>query len=154
PAPGRELFPLLTPAQAIFTDPVCGMSVEPGRARGSTVYQGHTYYFCCPSCLQRFEQDPERYLRAGPSGHAPAPPTPAPAPAPSRVDCCCPRARDVLSDGRGPRPGWGMALGPRPVPLEGAPNPERADMTRRFAVGLALTLPLLIAMLVPEFPGE
>src|SRR5229473_1406337 len=43
-------------------DPVCGMSVNPATARASTQYKGQKSYFCCASCLQKFEADPERYL--------------------------------------------------------------------------------------------
>jgi Cu+-exporting ATPase len=128
------------------------MSVEPARARGSTVYRGQTYYFCCPSCLQRFEQDPERYLRGGPAGHAPAPPPPAGSP----VEYVCPMDPDVVSDRPGACPKCGMALEPRTVTLEEGPNPELVDMSRRFWVGLALTVPLLLLAMVPglgRWPG-
>ncbi|MBI3279733.1 MAG: heavy metal translocating P-type ATPase [Acidobacteria bacterium] len=43
-------------------DPVCGMTVQPERARASSEHKGKTYYFCCPGCAQRFQLDPERYL--------------------------------------------------------------------------------------------
>ncbi|HEX6230871.1 MAG TPA: XdhC family protein [Actinomycetota bacterium] len=45
-------------------DPVCGMTVEVATARYRTVHDGHTYYFCSAGCLQRFEEDPARYLEA------------------------------------------------------------------------------------------
>src|SRR5829696_2147922 len=89
----------MTPQTAI--DPVCGMTVDPARAAGSTDYKGTTYYFCAQSCLKRFTADPESFLNK-PAGHhqpmvapmtlrkrqpgAPAPaavPTPAAPPAPS-----------------------------------------------------------------------
>src|SRR5437773_1490566 len=35
-------------------DPVCGMTVDPSDAAGSVEYHGRTYYFCSPSCLERF----------------------------------------------------------------------------------------------------
>src|SRR5437870_1300304 len=46
----------MTP-DAIVThiDPVCGMTVRPEQAAGSTTYAGTTYYFCGTSCLKRFE---------------------------------------------------------------------------------------------------
>lgn len=43
-------------------DPVCGMSVEIASARHSSVYQGQTFYFCCPACKREFERKPERFL--------------------------------------------------------------------------------------------
>ncbi|HJU04713.1 MAG TPA: heavy metal translocating P-type ATPase [Nitrospiraceae bacterium] len=44
-------------------DPVCGMTVDPQHAAGSHEHAGQTYYFCNPSCLQRFTADPERYTK-------------------------------------------------------------------------------------------
>ena len=47
-------------------DPVCGQEIDPEVVRQSQVesrvYQGITYYFCCPYCRKEFERDPERYL--------------------------------------------------------------------------------------------
>jgi Cu+-exporting ATPase len=37
-----------------------------------------------------------------------------------------------------------MALGPLEVTAEAGPNPEVADMTRRFWIGLVLTIPVVI----------
>jgi P-type Cu+ transporter len=45
-------------------DPVCGMTVDPHHAAGSYHYAGRMYYFCNPSCLKKFQADPERYLKA------------------------------------------------------------------------------------------
>lgn len=56
------MFPILQkPARA--TDPVCGMTVDPQRAAGSSEYQGKTYHFCSKGCVAKFEADPEKYLR-------------------------------------------------------------------------------------------
>ena len=46
-----------------FLDPVCGMTVRPQSAAGSFEYNGTTYYFCSKGCLQKFQQDPERFLQ-------------------------------------------------------------------------------------------
>jgi len=44
-------------------DPVCGMDVVPGQARGgSAEYGGTTYWFCCPGCRSRFAKDPAAFL--------------------------------------------------------------------------------------------
>jgi Cu+-exporting ATPase len=50
--------PTATPA----SDPVCGMKVDPQRARATFEHNGKTYYFCCPGCAQKFQADPQRYL--------------------------------------------------------------------------------------------
>jgi Cu+-exporting ATPase len=54
---------------------------------------------------------------------------------------------EVRQEGPGACPNCGMALEPLEVEIEEGPNPELVDMTRRFWIGGALTLPvLLIAM--------
>ncbi|MGZ4827952.1 MAG: YHS domain-containing protein, partial [Terriglobales bacterium] len=63
---------------ALVTDPVCGMSVDPARARARADHEGRTYYFCCPGCAQKFSADPQKYL-SKPSGLVNlSPPTPSP----------------------------------------------------------------------------
>ena len=43
------------------TDPVCGMQVEEKDAAGQSEHEGSTYYFCSPSCKEKFDQSPEDY---------------------------------------------------------------------------------------------
>jgi P-type Cu+ transporter len=43
-------------------DPVCGMTVEADRAAGAHDYQGLTYYFCSPSCLEKFRRSPQNFI--------------------------------------------------------------------------------------------
>ena len=50
----------VAPTDAI--DPVCGMSVEIAGARHTSVYNGRTFYFCCPACKREFIREPERFL--------------------------------------------------------------------------------------------
>jgi len=50
-------------------DPVCGMTVDPAKARGgSAEHAGTTYYFCSEGCRKKFVADPEGVLKAGPKG--------------------------------------------------------------------------------------
>ncbi|MEM0378941.1 MAG: YHS domain-containing protein [Thermosphaera sp.] len=49
-------------------DPVCGMKVDPGKAKYKSVYKGKIYYFCSVRCLRAFEKDPEHYIVHGPTG--------------------------------------------------------------------------------------
>ena len=51
---------------------------------------------------------------------------------------------EVVRDGPGECPICGMALEPMVARAEEGPNPELADMTRRFWVALALSVPLLV----------
>src|SRR5262245_37095258 len=43
-------------------DPVCGMTIDPARAKGTSQYQGQTYYFCSSRCKAGFDGDPVRFL--------------------------------------------------------------------------------------------
>lgn len=45
-------------------DPVCGMLIKTSEARFTSVYQEKTYYFCEQGCKERFDQAPDRYLKA------------------------------------------------------------------------------------------
>jgi xanthine dehydrogenase accessory factor len=42
-------------------DPICGMMVEIATARYTSFYEDETYYFCCPHCKHRFDQEPEKH---------------------------------------------------------------------------------------------
>jgi len=52
-------------------DVVCGMQVDPGKAPARFEHAGHTYFFCCPSCAQKFQADPAKYLAPRPSPSGP-----------------------------------------------------------------------------------
>jgi Cu+-exporting ATPase len=46
-------------------DPVCGMTVEPDKARTvglTSEHEGQTYFFCGKGCKLDFEEDPAKYL--------------------------------------------------------------------------------------------
>src|SRR6185369_15844796 len=68
----------------------------------------------------------------------------APAPTRARTQWTCPMHPQIVRDAPGSCPICGMALEPRTVSVDEGPDPELADMTRRFWIGLALTLPLLV----------
>jgi Cu+-exporting ATPase len=40
--------------------PVCGMDAKP---EINTTYQGKTYNFCCAACKEKFEQNPQQYIK-------------------------------------------------------------------------------------------
>ena len=44
-------------------DPVCKMEVDPKTAPAKSEYKGVTYYFCNIKCKERFDKDPERFLK-------------------------------------------------------------------------------------------
>jgi Cu+-exporting ATPase len=132
-------------------DPVCGMTVDPATAAGSTVHDGHTYYFCHPSCLNKFQADPQRYLqgrRAPEDLHAPTSAAPPGVP----VEYICPMDPEVVSDRPGACPKCGMALEPRILTLDEGPDPELVSMQRRFLIGLLLGLPVFIIHVLAMLP--
>src|SRR5260221_818425 len=65
----------------------------------------------------------------------------------------CPMHPQVRRPGPGSCPICGMALEPAAPSLEEGPNPELADMTRRFWVGVALSIPLLALAMGGEVFG-
>lgn len=149
---------------APFIDPVCGMTVDPATARGGTAkFEGKDYYFCCPSCREKFQADPPRYLnKAGASSEshhaadakrqAIEPPTTHHSPLTSLYTC--PMHPEVQEDHPGSCPKCGMALEPVLVAAEEGPNPELVDMSRRFWIGVILTLPvfaLAMGQMIPSW---
>ncbi len=120
------MFPIIQkPAGTL--DPVCGMTVDPEHAAGSSVYQGRTYHFCSKGCVAKFEANPEKFL------HPAAAPQPMKA-APGPAEYTCPMHPEVRQMGPGACPKCGMALEPAHFDLAAAEesNPEYKDMLRRF----------------------
>jgi P-type Cu+ transporter len=116
------------------TDPVCGMSVDPQTAKHRLTYKGQDYFFCSARCRERFEAEPDKFLQ-------PKPPETA---APAGTIYTCPMHPEVKQAGPGSCPICGMALEPEQISLDAAPDPELIDMTRRFWIALALTIPVFV----------
>jgi Cu+-exporting ATPase len=89
-------------------DPVCGMSVDPEHAAGTSGFEGETHYFCSQSCLERFRANPRQYIEPRSTGAAPQH-TPAVSGA---VEYTCPMHPEVRQLGPGSCPKCGMALEP------------------------------------------
>jgi Cu+-exporting ATPase len=122
-------------------DPVCGMKVNPEKCAGSHTHNGKEYFFCGKGCLAKFSASPETYLKPKLVSIAPAAPKPG-------LKYTCPMHPEVISDRPGACPKCGMALEPITVSLDDK-NPELEDMTRRFWIAAALTVPLLAFMFWP-----
>ncbi len=209
------------PASSVEKDPVCGMTVDPARAKATHEHAGKTYYFCCQGCQEKFSADPAKYLTpktlvgsapmsshpvrimpapssSGPvSGAAsqprqgaaaahtlPSAATPNPAneytcpmdpgvrqqgpgecpkcgmalepviaaPLATKTEYTCPMHPEIVRDKPGSCPICGMALEPRTISVEEEANPELLDMTRRFWVCVALTIPILIVVMSGLMP--
>ncbi len=96
-------------------DPVCGMTVNPDPAAGSIVYDNETYYFCSKHCLEKFREDPERFMKqsAEPMNEMPVSIRRRKAPADrthQSSEYTCPMHPEVRGDKPGSCPKCGMAL--------------------------------------------
>ena len=124
------------PAADQVKDPVCGMSVDPAKTAHHAEHAGKPHHFCSAGCRAKFIADPDRYLGAPAASAASA--------APEGVIWTCPMHPEIRQDHPGACPICGMALEPATVTADAGPSHELIDMTRRFWVGLALSIPVLI----------
>jgi Cu+-exporting ATPase len=130
-------------------DPVCHMLVKRSKA-GSLTYEGITYFFCSPHCIAKFSKNSADFIKP------PAKPE-TPLLADSTEDArayTCPMHPEVVRYGPGACPICGMALEPRTVSLSAEENPELVDMTRRFWISLALTVPIFLIGMSDLLPGR
>ncbi len=116
-------------------DPVCGMTVDPQKTAHHAEHAGRDFHFCSAGCRTKFTADPLRYLEkdSGP-----------PAAAPAGAIYTCPMHPEVQQVGPGSCPICGMALEPELFTADAGPNPELADMSRRFWIGLVLAAPVFL----------
>jgi Cu+-exporting ATPase len=126
---------------AAVKDPVCGMTVHPETSPHHHEHRGTTYHFCSAGCRGRFAADPPRYLHPGPA---------AAVEATEGAIWTCPMHPEIRQAGPGSCPICGMALEPEMPTLEDGPNPELIDMSRRFWVSAALSLPLFVLAMGSE----
>ena len=119
-------------------DPVCGMMVDPHTTDHRADHDGHPYYFCSAGCRTKFVAAPDKYLTP------PKTPTALQShePVAEGTIYTCPMHAQIRQIGPGTCPICGMTLEPVVMTGETPPNPELADFTRRFWIGLALTIPV------------
>lgn len=153
-------------------DPVCGMTVDPGKALSADL-QGKIYYFCSESCRTKFTNHPEAYSETTTTdqvledsqdgshesqGHT----------------CCshqpsqggnsgsdqrdedpgaiytCPMHPEIEQVGPGDCPICGMDLEPKFISTDSSTEDRQyQDMRLRFWIGAALSLPLLLLTMGP-----
>lgn len=138
-------------------DPVCGMTITPEKAAGSYEYKGETFYFCSKSCLAKFQANPETFIQPKPVEHKHSAHEHAAATEKSEsskdVEYTCPMHPQIVQIGPGVCPICGMALEPKIVSLDDAPDAEYLDMKRRFWISAVLTLPIFVLAMAEMLPG-
>ena len=114
-------------------DPVCGTRVN-SQSLHHVTHKSRTYSFCSAGCRTKFIADPEKYLNK----------SKVVSPSQSDAIYTCPMHPQIRQKEPGHCPICGMALEPLTVTADTKPNPELADMTRRFWVGLVLAAPVVM----------
>jgi Cu+-exporting ATPase len=121
------------------------MAVNPKTSKHRFEYRGETFHFCSSGCRIKFAADPPKYLdKSKPQDNAPAP---------GGTIYTCPMHPEIRQPGPGSCPICGMALEPEIVSLDAAPDPELADMTRRFWIGAVLSVPLVVLEMGSHLAG-
>nr|WP_309646544.1 heavy metal translocating P-type ATPase [Phenylobacterium sp.] len=127
-------------------DPVCGMTVNPETTVHQASHAGQPYFFCSAGCRTKFVADPQKYLSADREAVAEN--------APAGTIYTCPMHPEIRQVGPGSCPICGMALEPDLITADAGPNPELADMTRRFWIGLVLTVPVFALEMGGHLTGQ
>ena len=123
-------------ASGTVKDPVCGMTLDPAKTAHHADHAGQDYHFCSAGCRTKFIAEPAKYLEA-------RAPLRAEAVAPGTI-YTCPMHPQIRQSGPGSCPICGMALEPETPSAEAVSNPELVDFSRRFWIGLVLTLPVFV----------
>ena len=111
------------------------MKIDPHTAMYTAEFGGRTFYFCSAGCANKFKSDPLKYV--GDGAKKPAEPVL------EGTIYTCPMHPEIRQIGPGSCPICGMALEPVLATAETGPSPELIDMTRRFWIGLALSIPVV-----------
>ena len=127
-------------------DPVCGMSVEPGVAKGgSHDYGGQTFWFCSVKCREKFAADPASFTTTRAIR--------VEAPSSATAEYVCPMHPEVVKIGPGSCPICGMALEPRHA-TGVEDDSELVSMSRRFWIAVILSAPVLFLAMSDLIPGR
>jgi Cu+-exporting ATPase len=126
------------------------MHVDPKTAVARAEYEGQDFFFCSPSCRDKFEVNPAKYARLSDAGADRTPATRMPA----GTQYTCPMHPEIVRNAPGSCPICGMALEPRTVTLDGEENLELRDMSRRFWVSATLAAPILFLAMADMIPGR
>ena len=105
--------------------------------------------YICPMCPGVESSEPAACPKCGMALEPDAAAAPA-----TKTEYVCPMHPEVVQDQPGSCPKCGMALEPREIALEEEENLELTDMTRRFRIGLVLTLPIFFLAMSDMIPGR
>src|SRR6516162_7957735 len=144
------------PAGAQVTNPVLGMTFARADAAGKSDFKGQAYFFA-RNTAERFQADPSRFVESRYDSQGVEEMRDRnvgkPASAAHRIEYTCPKHPEIVRSEPGACPICGMALEPRDVAAEEM-NPESVDMTRRFWISVAFTVPILMFMISELIPGH
>ena len=56
---------------AAVHDPVCGMTVDPAKAKHCAEHAGDSYFFCSAKCREKFIAEPAHYVVSSPRERSP-----------------------------------------------------------------------------------
>ncbi|MBW8890550.1 MAG: cadmium-translocating P-type ATPase, partial [Fibrobacteres bacterium] len=131
-------------------DPVCGMTVQPGKVAAQAEYGGKTWHFCSRHCHDKFTVAPEKFIPRQPVLDLPLMDSDKGGSQRPSTIYTCPMHPEVRQAGPGNCPKCGMSLEPQSPAAAGeeTANPEFEDMQRRFWVSTVLTTPLLVLVMI------
>jgi Cu+-exporting ATPase len=137
-------------------DVVCGMTVDPAKAKAKVERKGKSYYFCSSGCAHKFESDSQKYLML--DGAEAGTKNPGVMPAAKMADeknvrYTCPMHPEIVRMGPGTCPICGMALEPMDFSMEQQADPEYDSMRKRFWIAAGLSLPLLALAMFGDLFG-
>ncbi|MDL1871081.1 heavy metal translocating P-type ATPase [Deltaproteobacteria bacterium PRO3] len=119
-----------------------------GAAHGPAQASGAAGLYFCPMDPEVEQEGPGTCPKCG-MALQPAQPHIAP----TKIEYTCPMHPEIIRDAAGNCPICGMALEPRTIELTEEENPELRDMSRRFWVGVVLSLPLLVLAMGEMIPA-
>ncbi len=123
-----------------------GMMPSPASPSRAAVETG---FFTCPMCPEVKETRPVPCPSCGMALDPPASTRPV-----RKARYTCPMHPQIVQDQPGNCPICGMALELTTPTAEPESNPELVDMTRRFWIGLLLTLPVFLIAMSEMIPGR
>ena len=135
----------------MIQDPICGMTVDEATALHAE-RDGQTFYFCSEHCRKEFLSPPDSTKH---KEHKEQKEEKTGKKSQGETIYTCPMHPEVQQDHPGSCPKCGMALELKTVSAGNGEedNAELDDMTRRFWIGAALTLPVFLLAMAHMIPA-